>query len=177
MDENTNQIFFQLAIPNKEVKYIFRTKVLSWFHEKIEERDLSVLYEALINKDVIAFEDELNEVLIETISFNDAYESFYHGFLAGVLSGMKGYIVKSNREGGRGRSDIFIKPVTRRKPAYVIEFKIAEKFDQLEKRAEDALLQIEQRGYARELQDDGYATVIKYGIAFLGKDCLVKMEE
>ena len=109
------------------------------------------------------------DMLLETISFNDAYESFYHGFIAGVLTGMKGYIVKSNREGGRGRSDIFIKPVTRRKPAYVIEFKIAEKFDQLEKRAEDALLQIEQRGYARELQDDGYATVIKYGIAFLGK--------
>jgi hypothetical protein len=24
---------------------------------------------------------------------------------------------------------------------------------------------------------DGYATVIKYGIAFLGKDCLIKMKE
>jgi hypothetical protein len=23
---------------------------------------------------------------LETISFNDAYESFYHGFVAGVLS-------------------------------------------------------------------------------------------
>ena len=64
-----------------------------------------------------------------------------------------------------------------RKPAYVIEFKIADKFNQLEKRAEDALLQIEEKGYARELQDDGYATVIKYGIAFMGKDCVVKMQE
>lgn len=59
----------------------------------------------------------------------------------------------------------------------MIEFKIADKFNQLEKRAEDALLQIEEKGYARELQDDGYATVIKYGIAFMGKDCVVKMQE
>ena len=56
-------------------------------------------------------------------------------------------------------------------------YKIADKFNQLEKRAEDALLQIEEKGYARELQDDGYATVIKYGIAFMGKDCVVKMQE
>ena len=33
-----------------------------------------------------------------------------------------------NREGGTGRSDLFVKPVTRRKPAYVLEFKVAEKF-------------------------------------------------
>ena len=37
------------------------------------------------------------------------------GFLAGVLSNMKGYIVKSNREGGTGRSDLFIKSVSRRR--------------------------------------------------------------
>ena len=90
---------------------------------------------------------------------------------------MKGYIVKSNREGGRGRSDNFIKPVTRRKPAYVIEFKIAKKFNQLEKKADEALKQIQDRGYVLELQDDGYETVVKYGIAFLGKDCRVKMQE
>ena len=177
MDENTNQIFFQLAIPNKEVKYIFRTKVLSWFHEKIEERDLSVLYEALINKDVIVFEDELNEVLIETISFNDAYENFYHGFVAGILSGMKNYRIKSNREGGKGRSDLFIQPLTRRKAAFVIEFKIADKFEQLEQKAEEALQQIADRRYVEELRMDGYQNVIQYGISFFRKDCLIKIKE
>ena len=114
---------------------------------------------------------------MKTISFNDAYESFYHGFIAGVLSGMNGYTVKSNREGGRGRSDLYIKPVTRKKPAYVIEFKIAGKFSEMEAKAEDALEQIEDRNYCQELFDDGYGTVICYGISFFGKDCLVKMKE
>jgi hypothetical protein len=177
VDERAHQQYAELTIPNNEVKYIFRTKILSWFQEKVKEKDLTRLYTALINKDVPVFEEELSEMLLETISFNDAYESFYHGFVAGVLSGMKGYITKSNREGGTGRSDLYIKPVTRRKPAYVIEFKIANKFSELDKRADDALQQIEDKKYVQELNDDGYATVIKYGIAFFGKDCLIKMKE
>ena len=177
MDESTNDQHVELAIPNEEVRYIFRNKVRNWFREKVEERDRTRLFDAIVNKDPEQFEAELADMLMETISFNDAYESFYHGFILGILTGMDKYLIKSNREGGRGRSDIIVKSVTRRKPAYVIEFKIADKFNQLEKRAEDALLQIEEKGYARELQDDGYATVIKYGIAFMGKDCVVKMQE
>ena len=177
MDEKTKQLYMEIAIPNEEVKYIFRAKILSWFQEKIKEKDLSLLYTSLIHKNVEVFEEELNNLLMETISFNDAYENFYHGFVAGTLSKMEGYIVKSNREGGRGRSDLFIKPVTRRKSAYIIEFKVAKSFDALEHMADVALRQIEERGYETELHDDGYKEIIKYGIAFFGKDCLIKIKE
>ena len=177
MDDRTKQIYVKLTIPNEEVKYIFRTKVLGWFDEKVKARDRSKLFTALVNLDVETVEEEVVDMLLETISFNDAYESFYHGFLAGILSGMKGYIVKSNREGGTGRSDLFVKPVTRRKPAYVLEFKVAEKFNQLDKAADEALAQIEDRGYVKELEDDGYAVVYRYGIAFCGKDCMVKLAD
>ena len=177
IDDRTKQLYVELTIPNEEVKYIFRTKILGWFDEKVKARDRSKLFTALVNLDVETVEEEIVDMLLETISFNDAYESFYHGFLAGILSGMKGYIVKSNREGGTGRSDLFVKPVTRRKPAYVLEFKVAEKFNQLDSKADEALQQIEDRGYARELEDDGYAVVYRHGIAFCGKDCLVKLGE
>lgn len=175
MDDRTKQVYVELTIPNEEVRYIFRTKILGWFDEKVKAKDRTKLFDALINLNVGTVEKEIVDMLLETISFNDAYESFYHGFLAGILSGMKGYIVKSNREGGTGRSDLFVKPVTRRKPAYVLEFKVADKFSQLEEKAEDALRQVEERQYAKELEDDGYATVYRYGIAFCGKDCLVKL--
>ena len=176
MDSDDNR-YIEFTIPNKEVKYIFRTKILGWFDEKVKARDRSKLFTALVNLEVETVEEEIVDMLLETISFNDAYESFYHGFLAGILSGMKGYIVKSNREGGTGRSDLFVKPVTRRKPAYVLEFKVAEKFNQLDKAADEALAQIEDRGYVRELKDDGYTTVYRYGIAFCGKDCMVKLAD
>ena len=95
---------------------------------------MTKMFNAIVNKNPEVFEVELNNLLLDTISFNDAYENFYHGFLAGVLSNMKGYIVKSNREGGTGRSDLFIKSVSRRGITIVIEFKIANDIDDLEKK-------------------------------------------
>ena len=144
--------YLQFSIPNREVKYIFRTKILKWFEEKVKAKDLSKLYTAIINRDAETFEAELGRLLMETISFNDAYENFYHGFVVGALANMHDYIVKSNREGGSGRSDLFIKSVSKRGVAIVIEFKIAKNIDDLEKRAGDALKQIEDKGYEWNLE-------------------------
>jgi len=176
-DEKTKEKFLQLKIPNEEVKYIFRTKILKWFNEKIRLRDFTRMHNAIVKKDVATFEEELAEMLLETISFNDAYENFYHGFVLGVLSNMKGYIIKSNRESGKGRSDIFIRAVSRRGVAVILELKVSESFDNLEKRADDALKQIEEKKYEMELRDDGYKNIIKYGLAFYRKDCLIKMKK
>ena len=177
MDENTQENFVELAIPNLEVKYIFRTKILKWFNEKIKLCDMTKMFNAIINKNVELFEIELNKLLLDTISFNDAYENFYHGFLVGVLSNMKGYIVKSNREGGTGGSDLFIKSVSRRGIAIVVEFKIANNIDDLEKKADEAIEQIEDRKYDIELRSEGYKNIFKYGIAFYKKDCLIKIKD
>ncbi|MDE6606478.1 MAG: ATP-binding protein [Lachnospiraceae bacterium] len=177
MDEKTKECFVELTIPNEEVKYIFRRKILSWFDVKVKEKDRTRLMQAVIDCDTETMEEEITDLLLETISFNDAYESFYHGFLAGILSGMKRYIVKSNREGGSGRSDLFIYPVSRRKAAFVVEFKVAKSIKELEKKAEEAIQQIKDRNYIRELNDNGYEVVHKYGIAFFGKDCHVLYEE
>lgn len=43
--------------------------------------------------------------------------------------------------------------------------------------ADEAIRQTEDRQYIAELMDDGYGTVGKYGIAFCGKDCLVKFRQ
>ena len=135
------------------------------------------MYNAIIECKTEVFEEELADVLLESISFNDAYENFYHGFVTGILSNMKGYTVKSNRESGNGRGDIFIRPVSRRKTAVILELKVCRNFNELEKRADDALKQIEEKKYEMELKDDGYNNVIKYGISFFKKDCLVKICE
>jgi hypothetical protein len=171
----TNQKYITLEIPNEEVRCIFRTKVLRWFHETVKGKDISHLYTSIINGDANNFEFELGRLLMETISFNDAYENFYHGFVVGVLANMHDYIIKSNREGGTGRSDLFIKSASKRGVAIVIEFKIAKKIDDLEKRAQDALDQIKDKEYDKELESEGYKNIIKYGISFFEKDCYVKL--
>ncbi len=171
------QKYLTLTIPNEEVRYIFRNKVLAWFRDQLGKRDQTRLFRAFAKMDVPVVRDELEDMLMSVISFYDYYENFYHGFLAGILYGMEGYVVKSNREGGTGRTDLFLKPVSRRVRAYVVEFKVAGKYGELKQKAREALAQIESKSYARELLDDGYGAISCYGIAFFGKNCEVEAME
>ena len=75
------------------------------------------------------------------------------------------------------RSDLFIKSVSRRGIAIVVEFKIANDIDDLEKKADEAIEQIENRKYDMELRSEGYKNIFKYGIAFYKKDCLIKIKD
>ena len=176
IDEKTTEKYLELKIPNKEVKYIFRQKILKWFNAKIKEENRSDLYASVINGNVEVFQKEVNRLLRKTISFNDAYENFYHGFLVGILSGMEGYIVKSNRECGSGRSDIYIKPLSIFERAVIIELKVCDKPKEIFTKCDDALKQIEEKKYEEELNEEGYEDVIKYGISFYRKDCLIKLK-
>ena len=168
------QRYISLKIPNQEVLYIFKNKVRGWFDEKIKTRDRQKILSAVVSGDTDVLEEEISAILYETISFYDYYESFYHGFLAGILYGMDYYVVKSNRESGNGRTDLFLKPGTIRKPAYIFEFKRADKAEEMEKKADEALQQIETNKYDMELREMGYKKIITYGICFFGKDCVVK---
>lgn len=44
-------------------------------------------------------------------------------------------------------------------------------------KCEDALNQIDEKHYEDELNEEGYEDVIKYGIAFYRKDCVIKICE
>lgn len=168
-----SSIYAELAIPNKEVQYIFEQKVQSWFREKVKERDMTPFYTAFVNKDCAALENEINDIFEETISYMDQNEYYYHGVFAGLLTGIKGFGIRSNREGGKGRSDLFVKPVRRSREAFVIEFKVAKDIDDMESMADEALKQIAEKKYDVELRNDGYKHVSCYGIAFCGKECVV----
>ncbi len=169
--------YLTLAIPNREVRYIFREKIMAWFNQKMKERDLTRLHTAFVSKDTQTLQEELTNILYETISSFDESENYYHGLVAGLLSGMKGYRTKSNRETGKGRCDLFVKTVSRRKEAFIVEFKTTKKIRELEKRAEEALQQIDDKKYVLELEDDGYDMASSYGISFCGKDCCVMVRE
>ncbi|WP_297421885.1 AAA family ATPase [Clostridium sp.] len=175
--DETNQKYLELKIPNEEVKYIFRTKILKWFEDKIKVKDLSKLYTAIFDKDTNTFQKELNKLLRETISFNDAYENFYHGFVVGVLANMHDHIVKSNRETGDGRCDIYIKSPSIFDPAVILELKICKEPKDIYKMCDEALKQIEKNKYDEELKQEGYEKIIKYGISFYKKDCIIKLSE
>lgn len=173
-----NRRYVALKIPNEEIKYIYENSIISWFRENIKLKDLSKLYTALLNGDVQVFQKELTILLQESISFYDSAENFYHGFVVGVLMNMEGYLVKSNREGGSGRSDIYIQDRgAGEEKAIIIEIKQTKLVKELEMKAEKALEQIEINNYDRDFIEDGYEEIMHVGIAFFKKRCVVKVKE
>src|SRR5699024_1645180 len=144
-------IYMEMAIPNREVLYIYKTTVLRWFEEQTEKKELSPLYESILNGDTEKMARILSENLMETISFYDYQESYYHGFLAGMLKNIGNYIVLSNRESGTGRPDILLKYPSVRGKAVILELKVSGTYQGLEEKCDEALRQIEERNYASEL--------------------------
>lgn len=171
-----NIMYADLVIPNIEVRTIYQRTIIQWFKEKVSADPRQELFEALINEDIEKIEDILCNWLDETISYHDEREQFYHGFLAGLLSGFRGYTLKSNRESGDGRLDLMLMERRKRELAVVIEVKDTKKFNDLEKLCDEGLAQIEKLRYESELKQDGYKKVLKYGIAFCQKSCMVKQK-
>ncbi len=176
------QIFATLRIPNSEVLYIYRNHIMEWSRERIEQKDLTELYEATLKNDCETVQREIKKVLMEVISFYDSGsgsdngESFYHGIMLGLYRGIKDYMVLSNRESGNGRPDMILKYPTFDGKAYIFEFKVARKPTELELAAEEALQQIEKQDYVQGLYAEGYSDITKYGIGFFRKNCMVKMQ-
>ena len=171
-------IYMEMGIPNSEVRYIYKNAVLRWLEEKIdkktEKKELGPLYESLLNGDTEKMEEILSENLMETISFYDYQESYYHGFLAGLLKHMGNYIVQSNRESGNGRPDILVRYPSVRGKAIILEIKVAKSYQELEQKCREALRQIEEQKYEAALRQEGYRDILKYGVAFYRKECMVK---
>lgn len=167
--------YITMGIPNLEVKYIYSNMIENWFVDKVKSKDLSSMYQAMQDGNAEAFENELTELLQESISYMDAREAFYHGFLLGVLGNMSDYVIKSNRESGNGRLDIAVRSLDIKKTPIIMELKVSESFKGLEKACDQAIMQIVDMEYDSWVPEDGYTEVLDYGIAFFRKRCKVKL--
>ena len=166
--------YLTMAIPNDEIAYIYENTVLAWFDKKIRKTDMTPLMRAIEQGDCETMERFLSEQLMETISFYDYKESYYHGFLAGILKCFNKYIIYSNRETGLGRSDIMMQEAVFRGRGVILELKVADNIDDMEKQCEEALSQIETMQYEQELRKEGCQEILKYGMSFFKKGCMVK---
>ena len=162
---------YALIIPNAEIQEIFETTIQKWFQDYAASCDRRKLFAAVWNGDTEQMSVEMNRLLRQTISYYDYREDFYHAFLAGIFTGA-GYMVESNKEYGEGRSDIVVKDL-RDGRAAVFEVKYAKRLTDLEQECEKAVMQIDDRMYAKTLEDR-YDQVSCFGIAFYKKRCLIQ---
>ena len=168
------QIYLSMTIPNEEIIYIYKNTIREWSLQYLEKQDLSGLVQAFENGDCETASGIITEQLLDTISFYDYKEDYYHGFIAGLLKHGGKYLIKSNRESGLGRYDLVLRTKNiRNGRAIILELKVADKMDNLEKGCLDALEQIENPHYDNDIKKEGYTDIIKYGICFYKKECLV----
>ena len=174
-DAAGENLYLTMKIPNTEVKTIYQDSISYWFDQRMKQTDRSPLLHALESGDCEAAEDFINRQLMETISYFDHAESFYHGFMAGLLTNIGGYRVKSNRESGSGRPDIVLQtPNIRKGRVIILELKLAESIADLEPAADRGLAQIEEQRYAAPFTSEGYPDVRKYAVSFYKKDCALR---
>ncbi len=166
--------WYELRIPNHEIRQIFMRQVLAWFRDKAraETQQLTDLYAAFERGDAETITRYLNRQLITTVSFYDAHESFYHGFLLALLGACADWQVSSNAETGRGRSDI----IAEREDGtlgFVVEVKQVRDPRKLDEACDTAMRQIEEKDYTAVLRRFGVEEIWMYGIAFCDKRCRV----
>ena len=159
-----------LMIPNAEVREIFETTVQKWFSDTTQTLDRKMLFDAVWDGNSDVLTAEMNKLLRMTISYHDYKEDFYHAFLAGIFA-EAGYMVESNKEHGEGRSDVVVID-SRGGRVAVFEAKYSKALDRMSADCKEALIQIDDRMYAKEFEESS-DQVYCYGISFFKKRCLV----
>ena len=159
---------YACSIPNKEVTRFFRKTVLQWL-KKADRITIDRMAQNLINGNGEKFCESLKAYVRETLSYFDLKqeaENSYHMLLLGIFAQLQdSYIIRSNRESGLGRPDILLKAKDKKHYSAVIELKA----ESSQKALEEAMRQIEEKDYVRELISEGYTRILKVALGVDGK--------
>ncbi len=166
--EKLDDDIYSLKLPNMEVKKLFKKEFINvHFGISLFRKTM----EALKNLNFNDFEKYFQEIMLKSTSnWDTSKEAFYHGLSLGMLSYLDNdYYVTSNFEAGFGRYDVVLEPKNRNDRAFILEFKVAEAENKLEKLSKEAIKQIEEKRYDINLKSRGIKEITSVGIAFYGK--------
>lgn len=163
-----------ISIPNKEIAVVYEKEVLN----KTKQTGIAAsIQQAIFSEDSHRLQQLLNQFMLNSIaSIDGTNEGFYHGMMLGLCAVLSNrYQIRSNRESGLGRFDVMLVPKAKALPGFIYEFKFTrDETADLDQLAETALKQIAEKKYDTELLSAGITTIRKIGIAFRGKQAVVK---
>ena len=166
--EKLDDDIYSLKLPNMEVKKLFKKEFINvHFGISLFRKTM----EALKNLNFNDFEKYFQEIMLKSTSnWDTSKEAFYHGLSLGMLSYLDNdYYVTSNFEAGFGRYDVLLEPKNRNDRAFILEFKVADAENKLEKLSKEAIKQIEEKKYDINLKSKEIKEITSVGIAFYGK--------
>lgn len=150
LDNNDEE--YRLFIPNKEIRSIYVNRIKDWVSKKLKmpTTDYDGFIGLLTCGDVDKFVERLKEYFRDSTSCHDlCKERDYHNLMGGIFSPLsQQYIIESNIESGYGKFDHLL--IARRDigdKAFLIEYKVSEKEEELVKLAQVGLQQINNKAY------------------------------
>ncbi len=170
----------ELKLPNNEVEDFYTSVVEEWI---TGDRGFNWYIDFITDLKegrVAQFEEKLQTLVEETLSYHDvskkSQESFYHGLMLAFVTGLKKtHVISSNKESGSGRYDIALIPFDPSKLGIIMEFKAVDDQVKLIDTASDALVQIKASKYSTELKSKGITNICAMGISFSGKAIKIKI--
>ncbi len=167
----------ELALPNEELRYVFRQSIRSWLNDGLgDAAQVQLLLDAMLRGDEETFAELLSVLVRRTFSYFDTAaplpERVYQAFMLGLLVHLENdYEVRSQPEAGYGRADVVVRPKLPGWPGVVFEFKQVRTFanETVEAALSAAVQQIESRRYTEQLVAAGASPILAYGIVFDGK--------
>ena len=172
--QNDGNLMCDVSIPNKEISFVYKKEVLN----RTGQNNISLsIQQTIFSGDAHKLQALLEKYMLQSIaSIDGANEGFYHGLILGLCAILSNrYMIRSNRESGYGRFDVMLIPREKSLPGFIYEFKFTrDESTDLNALANDALKQINEKKYETELLDTGITPIHKIGIAFRGKNAVVK---
>ena len=166
----------RLSIPNREIRFVYAREIIARLCPPSGESTAISIRQAVFEADIPALQKYIEQYLKETVStFDTGSESFYQGLMIGLCAILNSrYAIRSNRESGLGRFDIQLFPLNKNLPGFLLELKAGKSRESLNHLAASALEQIREKEYETEMRSAGIHEIIRLGIAFRGKEIVIK---
>ena len=168
---------YDVEIPNREVKILFRQTVLRWMEQSVGQQSSRKLRDDLLKGNVDGFLEEVHKLVKVTLSFHDTTgnepEIAYHMLILGMIAHVSGdYHIRSNREAGLGRYDVSMEPIDPNQLGYIFELKAVnnDKDSKLQEVQKEALNQIISKHYTTDMQARGIKRIACIALVFRKKE-------
>lgn len=176
-----SRLVAKIAIPNREVGFVYDKIVEQWFSTVISLDSYDKFVQSLAKGDIDIFKAYVSTYIIQAGSYFDfnsnTAEQVFHVFILGLVVGLRDhYIIRSNQESGLGRYDLIFIPKDKGRRGILLEFKTSDTVALLLDRAQEALMQIKDKQYIQILRQHNVASVLAIGLAFYSKQLEVAYE-